>query len=109
MKTFWDFTDELNELSTNTLGRYASKALQRSDIATSSGAEKHGEKRSKGAQLAVKKMGQKTGDKSTATRTSNKIAKNTDLAKKWRADKSVDRNKTYQSAAKGINKLRGKA
>lgn len=108
---------QLDELSTNTLGRYAKKAHNRADIAArmvhKSGDEmdKIANKRTKGTIQAVRKLGKKSGDSNNATRTSNAIKTNISLAKNWKSNNDVNdaANKNYDKAQKGISKLWDKA
>lgn len=108
---------QLDELSTNTLGRYALKAHNRADIAArmvnKSGDEmdKIANKRSKGTMTAVKKLAARSGSKSLGTRTINQIKTGIKNAKNWKAHPDVNdaANKDYHGARKNIGKLWDKA
>lgn len=111
-----DQLDQLDELSRNTLGSYASKAHNRADMAARMSKSdddamgKIASKRSKGAQTAIKKLGQKSGQKATATRAANNIKKNISSVKNHmkRSQDDLDKgNKAYQAGQRAINKLRG--
>jgi hypothetical protein len=118
MKTYFDFrteqlgiVGELSELSNDTLGGYAKKAHQYADAASRMSKDspemaKIANKRSAGAQQAVRKMGAKTGTKGDATRTANNIKTGVEKSANWRTSKSDNEvgNKKYVQARAGIGR-----
>lgn len=107
---------ELDEVSKDTLGRYASKALNRGDIANrmsksaDDGMGKIANKRLSGVKKAVDKLADKTGKKALAT----SIKKDVDTAKASgnafaRGGGVDDQGKSYYKAMRNIGKMREEA
>lgn len=107
---------ELDEISKSTLGRYASKALNRGDIANRMSKSdddsmgKIANKRLSGVKKAVDKLADKTGKKALAT----SIKKDVDTAKASgnafaRGGGVDDQGKSYNKATRNIGKMREEA
>lgn len=117
LKSLTKESTQLDELSTNTLGRYAMKAHNRADIAArmvhkpGDEMDKIANKRSKGTMTAVKKLAARSSSKALGTRTANQIKTGTKAAKHWKDHKDISKaaNKNYTNALKNIGKLWDKA
>ena len=103
--------DQIDELSKSTLGSYATKALNRADIAarmSHSDSDEMGKiaaKRTAGVKKAVDKIAPKKAD---ATRIKTNVDKAGVAAKHRYTDKD-DQGKAYYAAQKGISKIREEA
>ena len=113
LEAFESKDEQLDEISKSTLGRYATKALNRGDMANrmsksdDDGMGKIAGKRLAGVKKAVDKLADKTGKKALA----RSIKKDVDTAKASgnafaRGDGVDDQGKSYYKAVRNIGKMR---
>jgi uncharacterized Zn finger protein (UPF0148 family) len=104
---------DLNELSKNTLGQYASKSLRRGEIANRMSKSDNDEmgkianKRLSGVNTAVDKMAVKTGRKSIATSIKKDVKKTKASGDAYTSGTGTDdHGKSYYKAMNNIGKMR---